>query len=315
MRITAIEPLGIDETTFKKIQSEFAASGHTFEYHLDRREDPDTVAERIGNADIAILSNIKADSSVLTKCPNLKMLSIAFTGLDHIDLEYCRQNDIQVYNAAGYSTHAVSELAVGLMIDLYRKITHLDGTIRNGQGRGIFLGRELRNKTVGIVGTGAIGNATINLLNAFGCKIIAYSRTEREEVKKAGVTYTSLETLMTQSDIITLHLPLNEQTHHIIDAEKIAMMKTSAILINTARGNICDIDAIASALQEGRIAGAAFDVFENEPPLNPSHPLLNSPNTICTPHIAYATQEAFEIRADIVLENVRQFIEKTINKS
>lgn len=313
MKITVIEPLGISESSFKQLQSEFATSGHVFEYHLDRREEPDVVAERIGDADIAILSNIKTDSSVLKRCPNLKMLSIAFTGLDHIDLEYCRQNNIEVHNAAGYSTYAVSELAVGLMIDLYRKITHFDGTIRNGQGRGSFLGRELRNKTIGVVGTGAIGKATIKLLQAFGCHIIAYSRTEHEELKQAGVTYTSLDTLMKQSDIVTIHLPLNEQTHHIIDAEKIAMMKPTAILINTARGNVCDIDAVAAALKDNIIAGAAFDVFENEPPLNPTHPLLNAPNAICTPHIAYATCEAFDIRADIVLENVRQFIQKTTN--
>lgn len=315
MQITVIEPLGINEKSFKKIESDFAASGHTFEYHLDRREEPDVVAERIGNADIAILSNIKTDASVLKRCPNLKMLSIAFTGLDHIDLEYCKEHNIQVCNAAGYSTHAVSELAVGLMIDLYRKITHFDGTIRTGEGRGNYLGRELRNKTVGVVGTGAIGRATIKLLHAFGCNITAYSRTEHEDLKESGVTYTTLDNLMLQSDIVTLHLPLNAHTHHIIDAEKIALMKSNAILVNTARGNICDIDAVATALKEGRIAGAAFDVFENEPPLSPTHPLLNIPNAICTPHVAYATREAFDIRADIVFENVRQFIQNTINKS
>ena len=184
-----------------------------------------------------------------------------------------------------------------------------DGTIRTGNGRGAFVGRELRNKTVGVIGTGSIGSATIKLLLAFGCRILAYSRTERNEVKAAGVEYTSLDHLLQESDIVTLHIPLNQQTHHLINADKIALMKPTATLINTARGNICDIDAVASALKNNKIAGAAFDVFETEPPLPQAHPLLNTPNTICIPHIGYATREAFDIRADIVFDNVRKFIQ------
>ncbi len=309
MLITVIEPLGISQSTFERLQREFSESGHGFKYYLDRREEPDVVVDRMKDADIVVVSNIKIDSSILQQCPNLKMLSVAFTGLDHIDLDYCGKNNISVKNAAGYSTHAVSELTVGLMIDLYRKITHLDGTIRTGNGRGAFVGRELRNKTVGVIGTGSIGSATIKLLLAFGCRILAYSRTERNEVKAAGVEYTSLDHLLQESDIVTLHIPSNQQTHHLINADKIALMKPTATLINTARGNICDIDAVASALKNNKIAGAAFDVFETEPPLPQAHPLLNTPNTICIPHIGYATREAFDIRADIVFDNVRKFIQ------
>ena len=310
MIISCVEPLGISENHFKELKKAFAAKGHSFRYFMDRREDESTLAERMSDCDIAIISNIKLGSSVLSQCANLKMLSVAFTGLDHIDLAYCRQHNIEVQNAAGYSTTAVSELAVGLMIDVLRKVTSLDGTIRQGGSRGAFLGRELRGKTVGIVGTGAIGIATMRLLKAFGCTLLAYSRTERDEAKALGAEYCSLDTLMQRSDIVTLHVPMTAETHHLVGAAQLALMKPTSILINTARGNVVDIDALAKALNEGKIAGAGIDVYEKEPPLEGSHPLLNAPNCVAVPHIGYATREAFDIRADIVIDHVWDFINK-----
>ena len=213
-------------------------------------------------------------------------------------------------NAAGYSTTAVSELAVGLMIDVLRKVTELDGTIRQGGSRGSFLGRELKGKTVGVVGTGAIGTATIKLLKAFGCKVMAYSRSQRKEVVDMGVEYCDLDTLMRQSDIVTLHVPMTAETHHLVGAKELALMKPTAIVINTARGNVVDIEALAKALKEGKIAGAGIDVYEKEPPLENTHPLLNAPNCVAVPHIGYATREAFDIRADIVIDHVWDFLRK-----
>lgn len=310
MIISCIEPLGISENHFKELEKAFATKGHSFRYFMDRREDESSLAERMSDCDIAIISNIKLGSSVLSQCANLKMLSVAFTGLDHIDLAYCRQHNIEVQNAAGYSTTAVSELAVGLMIDVLRKVTSLDGAIRQGGSRGAFLGRELRGKTVGIVGTGAIGTATMRLLKAFGCTLLAYSRTERDEAKALGAEYCSLDTLMQRSDIVTLHVPMTAETHHLVGAAQLALMKPTSILINTARGNVVDIDALAKALNEGKIAGAGIDVYEKEPPLEGSHPLLNAPNCVAVPHIGYATREAFDIRADIVIDHVWDFINK-----
>lgn len=308
MHISVVEPLGISQEQFEALKSEFASKGHTFSYFLDRKEDEATLAERMRKADVVVISNIKLPASVMEQCPSLKMLSVAFTGLDHIDLAYCQSHNILVKNAAGYSTTAVSELAVGLMIDLMRKITELDGTIRQGAGRGMFLGRELRNKTVGVVGTGAIGTATIKLLLAFGCKVLAWNRSEHPEVKALGATYCTLEELLQQSDIVTLHVPLNESTKHLIGQEQLRLMKPTALLINTARGNVADIDAVAAALKEGRIAGAGFDVYESEPPLPTSHNLLSAPNCVCVPHVGFATREAFDIRAGIVMDNVRAFV-------
>ena len=310
MNITCIEPLGISEETFKKLQSEFITSGHKFTYYMDRNENEEELAKRMKDSDIVIISNIRLSANVMRQCERLKMLSVAFTGLDHIDLDYCKSHNIEVRNAAGYSTTGVSELAIGLMIDVMRKITEMDGTIRKGGARGTFLGRELKGKTVGVVGTGAIGTATIKLLLAFGCKVIAYSRTKRDNVEALGVEYCALDELMRRSDIVTLHVPMNNETHHLVSAEMIALMKPTAILINTARGNVVDIDALAAALKTGKIAGAGVDVYEKEPPLPCNHPLIEAPNCVAVPHIAYATREAFDIRADIVFDNVRDFLAK-----
>lgn len=310
MNITCIEPLGISEETFKKLQSEFKSAGHSFTYYMDRNENEEELAKRMKDSDIVIISNIRLSANVMRQCERLKMLSVAFTGLDHIDLDYCKSHNIEVRNAAGYSTTGVSELAIGLMIDVMRKITEMDGTIRKGGARGTFLGRELKGKTVGVVGTGAIGTATIKLLLAFGCKVIAYSRTKRDNIEALGVEYCALDELMRRSDIVTLHVPMNNETHHLVSAEMIALMKPTAILINTARGNVVDIDALAAALKTGKIAGAGVDVYEKEPPLPSDHPLIEAPNCVAVPHIAYATREAFDIRADIVFDNVRDFLAK-----
>lgn len=308
MHIVTVEPLGISQQDFEALKNEFSSKGHTFDYYMDRKEDESTLVNRMHDADVVVVSNIKLPASVLERCANLKMLSVAFTGLDHIDLAYCQSHNILVKNAAGYSTTAVSELAVGLMLDLLRKITALDGTIRRGQGRGMFLGRELRGKTVGVVGTGAIGTATIRLLKAFGCQVLAWNRSEHDEVRQLGATYTTLDDLLRRSDIVTLHVPLNAETKHLVGARELALMKPTALLVNTARGNVADIDAVAAALREGRLAGAGFDVYETEPPLPEGHPLLNAPNAVCVPHVGFATREAFDIRAGIVMDNVRAFV-------
>lgn len=308
MKIVCVEPLGISTSHFEELKQQLASTGHELVYYMDRNEQADTLVERMHDADIVVISNIPLPAAVLSRCPHLQYLSVAFTGLDHIDLAYCKEHNIAVQNAAGYSTTAVSELAIGLMLDLMRQITRLDGATRQGQGRGAFLGRELRGKTVGVVGTGAIGTATIRLLLAFGCKVIAYNRSRHAEVEQLGVEYIDLDTLLQRSDIVTLHVPLNAETKHLISRERLAMMKPTALLINTARGNVVDIPALYEALKNGQLAGAAVDVYEQEPPLPAGHPLLGAPNCICVPHIGYASREAFDIRADIVFDHVKQFL-------
>jgi D-3-phosphoglycerate dehydrogenase len=304
MKIVAVEPIGISAERAKDIQHQLAQKGHEFVWYADRKEDAATLVKRMQDAEIVIVSNIPLPADVLSKCPKLQFLNVAFTGLDHIDLNYCEAHQIRVKNASGYATQGVAELAVGLMIDVLRQITRLDGSIREGGIRGAFLGRELRGKTVGIVGTGAIGIRTAQLLQAFGCNVIAWSRTQRQEVTEMGIPYVSLEELMRRSDIISLHVPMTPETNGLISKEMLALCKPTAILINTARGKVVDMNALAEALREGRMAGAGIDVYEKEPPLPQNHPLLNAPNCVLVPHVGYATREAFDDRIGIVLGNL-----------
>ena len=310
MNIVCVESLGISRERFEDLKAHYAALGHTFNYHMDRNEDEAALVQRMAGADVVVVSNIKLSAAVLAQCPNLKYLSVAFTGLDHIDLAYCREHGIEVQNAAGYSTTAVSELAVGMMLDLLRNILTLSEQMHQGAGRGTFLGRELRGKTVGIVGTGAIGIATARLLLAFGAKVIAWSRTERPEVKAMGISYMPLDDLLRQSDIVSLHVPLCDETRGLIGERELQLMKPTALLVNTARGPVADIAAVGRALVENRIAGAAFDVFEHEPPLPLDHLLLSTNRCLVTPHVAFATEESFAARADIVFGHVDQWLQQ-----
>lgn len=309
MNIVCVEPLGISQESFETLRARYAAQGHQFEYYMDRNEDPLVLADRMKDAHVAVISNIPLSADTLADCKNLRYLSVAFTGLDHIDLGYCQQHGIKVQNAAGYSTTAVSELAIGLMLDVLRRITELHTNVLLSMTREGFLGRELHGKTVGVVGTGAIGTAVCRLLLAFGCKVLAYNRSEHQEIIDMGIRYVALDDLLRESDIVTLHVPLTPDTHHLIGEKELALMKPSAILINTARGNVVDIPALAQALDEGRLAGAGIDVYEKEPPLEEEHPLLQVDNCVLVPHIGYATREAFDIRADIVFSHVDEFLQ------
>jgi D-3-phosphoglycerate dehydrogenase len=308
MNIVCVESLGIAQERFEALKVHYTTLGHSFAYYMDRREDEATLANRMRDADVAVISNIKLTADVLSQCTRLKYLSVAFTGLDHIDLGYCKAHNITVQNAAGYSTTAVSELAVGMMLDLLRNIVTLSELTHQGGSRGTFLGRELRGKTVGIIGTGAIGTATARLLLAFGAKVIAWSRTERPEVMAMGVQYVALDELLRQSDIVSLHVPLCDETRGIIGERELALMKPTAMLVNTARGPVCDIAAVGRALVDGTIAGAAFDVFEKEPPLPLDHLLLSTNRCLVTPHVAFATEESFAARADIVFGHVNDWL-------
>lgn len=310
MKIVAVEPIGISRQRAEELVERYAAKGCEFVVYPDRKEDEQTLVERMKDADVVIVSNIRLSREVLEQCPKLKFLNVAFTGLDHIDQDYCREKGILIRNASGYATQAVAELAVGLMLDVYRKITPFDASTRNLQGRNNILGRELHGKTVGLVGTGAIGLRTAAILKAFGCRLLAYSRTERQEALDMGIEYTTLEDLMKRSDIISLHTPLTAQTKGLISREMLELCKPSAIIINTARGAVIDNKALAEMLNKDCIAGAGIDVYEYEPPLQSNHPLLSAKNVVLLPHVAFATEESFSIRVDIILRNLDEYLAK-----
>ena len=302
MKIVFLEPLGLSIDRIENECKTLTASGHEVVVYPDRC--PEKNIERAADADIVIESNMPLRKDFFEACPKLKMLSIAFTGLDHIDLAECERRGILVKNAAGYSTEAVAEEAICMMIGLYRHIIENDAITRSCSGLPLSPGKEISNKTVGVIGLGAIGQRTAKLAQAFGCKVIAWNRTPKEI---EGVTIVDKETLFKESDIITLHISLNDDTRNFITAKEIALMKQTSIIVNAARGPIINSQDLATALKDGKIAGAALDVYDNEPPLDKNNPLLSAPNTMLLPHIGFATKEAFELRLGIVVRNVENF--------
>jgi len=308
MNIVLLEPLAVSKEVLNKLSCELVEAGHTFTHYDSVEKDINVLKERVKDADILIIANNPLKGDVIRAAKNLKYISVAFTGVDHVDKEACMERGIKVSNAAGYSTDSVAELTVGMIIAALRNVLPCDERTRNLGTKDGLVGFELKGKTVGIVGTGAIGLRVAEILKVFNCKLLGYSRTEKQEGKNLGVKYVSLEELLRESDIVTLHTPLNAETKHLINKERIAMMKKSSILINAARGAVVDSTALAEALNQGIIGAAAIDVFENEPPIEKNHPLLNAKNTILTPHIAFATKESMIYRAEITFDNVYAYL-------
>jgi phosphoglycerate dehydrogenase-like enzyme len=304
MKTVLLEPLVIAPDVLERVSGFLSRNGHAFTAYDTRVEDDDTLIARSQEAEILMVGNLPLSAKVINAVPNLKMISVAFTGLDHIDLDACRERGVTVCNCAGYSTDSVAELAFGFMISLLRFVVQCDHVTRECKTRAGFIGNDLKGKTLGIVGTGAIGTRVAEIGKAFGCDLIAYSRTPKAAVEALGVRYLELDDVLAQSDIVTLHLPLTDATRGIISREKLSLMKPSALLINTSRGPVVDIPALAEALDKKQIAGAALDVFETEPPLPEGYPLFDKANALLAPHVAFATEEAFVRRADIAFANI-----------
>ena len=306
MKIVLLEGLGIPVEILEKHGDRLRELGHDFVAY-EKETAPEIQVERSRDADVLMLANMPLDVSVLEKSPNLKFIDVAFTGVDHIPMEEARKRGIAVSNASGYATQAVAELCVSFMIQLLRNVDKTGARCREGGTKDGLVGNLLGGKTVGIVGAGAIGKRTAALCKAFGCQVIAHSRSA---VKDPAIDrQVSLEELLKCADIVSLHCPLTADTKGMIGERELALMKKEAILINTARGAVVDSAALARALEEGRIRGAACDVFETEPPLAKEHPLLHSPNPIVTPHIAFASRESMEQRAEIVFENLYSWLD------
>ena len=303
MKIVFLEPLGLTVEAVERACDNLKKQGHEVVVYPDRK--PELNIERAAGADVVLESNMPLRKDFLDACPNLKMLSIAFTGLDHIDMDECKRRGITVMNAAGYSTEAVAEETICMMIGLYRHVIENDRITRSCKGPSIAPGREIAGKTVGIIGMGAIGQRTAALAQAFGCKVIAWNRTPKQVL---GVTFVDKETLLRESDIVALHIALNNETRDFLTAKDFAMMKPSAVIVNAARGPVVNTADLAEALKNGVIAGAALDVYDGEPPLKEDNPILTAPNTMLLPHIGFATKEAFESRLEIVIRNVENFI-------
>lgn len=309
MKIALLEPLRVPEARINELAKPLIDAGHEFTYYPDKTTDPNELYERSKDADIVMIANNPYPAEVIERLENTKFINVAFTGFDHVDSKASKDKGIAIANASGYATTAVAELALGLTLDLFRAITKGNDDIRNANFPGPFQGREIKGKTVGIVGTGHIGLETAKLFKAFGANLIGYNRSEKQEAKDLGVELVELDELLQKADIVSVHLPLNDETKHLLNKDKLSLMKESAVIINVARGPIIDDAALTDLLNDGKISGAGIDVFDGEPPLPADYPLLSAKNAILTPHVGFLSDEAMELRAQIAFENTQAFID------
>ena len=311
MKIVILQPLAISSDVLEKHKQALINAGHSVIYLDSLPKDQDDAIFRIKDAEIVIAVNYPISGKTIESSPNLKMISVAFTGFDHIDTETCEKKGIIVCNSAGYATHSVAELTFGLIISVMRNIISCNDVIRKQGTRQGLIGNELNGKTLGIVGTGTIGLRVAEIGKTFGCKLLGYNRSEKPEAVKLGLNYVDLKTLLKESDIITVHTPFNKETENIIGKEEFDLMKSTTIVIQTSRGGTINERAFAEALNSGKIAGAGIDVFVQEPPVDATNPLLTAKNTVLTPHVAFATKEALLKRTDIAFNNITSWVKRT----
>jgi len=306
MKIVLLENLGVTESYLEQQKNKLEEMGHQF-LSYEKTDDQNLLIERTKDADVIMLANMPLSKEVVEQAPNLKMVDVAFTGVDHIPMERLKERGIVVCNASGYATEAVAELVVGFMIQLFRNTREVEWKCRQEGTKAGFIGSLVQGKTIGIIGAGAIGKRVAFLCKLYGCHIICTnpSKVQYDYIDEQ----VDLETLLKRSDVVTIHCPLTEQTRHMIGKQELERMKKKAFLINTARGDVIELDALKEALKKGTIAGAAVDVFDIEPPLPKDYPLLQCPHLIMTPHIGYATVESFTQRAEIVFENLYAWLE------
>lgn len=314
MNISLLEPIGVSKENIEALAADLTLRGHEFTYYDTKTTDVEILKQRSAHQDIVMIANNPYPAEVVDASASLKMLSVAFTGIDHIGVDACKAKNVMICNAAGYSNETVSELIIGMAISALRNVANANVTIRKGGtsvGNG---GREIAGRTVGIIGLGKIGLRTAELFKAFGARVIAFNRSESHEAQKMGIEYKSLDEVLAESDIISLNMPLNAQTRGFISADKIALMKKDTIFINCARGPIVDNAALAKALNEDLLGFACIDVFDMEPPIPSDYPLLLAKNTLLTPHIAFISEESMLRRAKIVFDNVYAYLdENTVN--
>ena len=281
---------------------------HTYTEH-ESTWTPEEIVDRLKDATIAIINKVPMRGDVLKQLPKLKLIAVAATGTDVVDKAYCKQAGIAVVNIRNYAFNTVPEHVIALMFALRRNLMAYVRDVRNGRWGQVdqfcFFDhpiRDIAGSTMGVVGYGAIGKSVAERVECLGMKILPYDVFPQEGL-------VDLETVLKESDVITLHCPLTPETKNMIGAKEFEMMKSTAILINTARGGLVDEAALAEALKSGVIAGAGFDVLTAEPPKDGNILLdLDMPNLIVTPHVAWASREAMQILADQLIDNVEAFV-------
>lgn len=244
-------------------------------------------------AGLIVRSATKVDAEMMAMAPDLEVIGRAGVGIDNIDLASASKRGIAVFNAPGGNTNAASELTMALILALARRLPEADRSIREGRwDRASFKGIELKGRTLGLVGAGRIGGEVARRCKVFGMEVLVYDPYLPEErAEQLGVRLVSLEHVIENADVISCHVPLTDETRGLIDAPLLGRMKDRVLVVNASRGGVIDEEALAQALHEGTIAGAALDVYETEP-LSPESPLRNAPNLVLTPHLGASTEEA-----------------------
>jgi len=271
------------------------------------------LVERLQEATVAITNKVPLHAEALRRLPKLKLIAVAATGYDVIDIAYCQANGIAVANIRNYAVHTVPEHAFALITALRRNLIAYREDVERGRWQQIdqfcFFDhpiRDLYGATLGIIGEGVLGQGTANIARGFGMRVLF---ADHAPPKAPGVVFTPLDQVLAESDVISLHVPLTADTRNVIGIEQFRRMKRTAILINTARGGLVDERALVQALKEGLIAGAGFDVLTREPPRE-GNPLLELrlPNFILTPHVAWASDGAMQFLADQLVDNIEAFV-------
>ncbi len=281
------------------------------------RTSPELVVERVGDAELVLTNKTILNRPMLGKMPQLRYIGVLATGVNVIDLDFARERGITVTNVPGYGTSAVAQMVFALLLEMTLQVGHHSNLVRNGAWSRSpdfsFWDRplvELDGLTMGIIGFGGIGQNVARLAKAFGMRVLAHAPHPGKFLQATDnqdLDFVDLERLFKGSDVISLHCPLTEETAGLVNASRLSLMKPTAYLINTGRGQLVDEVALAAALNEGRLAGAGLDVLSSEPP-PADNPLLSARNCFITPHIAWATRAARERLLAIVTENLASFL-------
>jgi D-lactate dehydrogenase len=323
MKISVFEVENWEEESFKRL-------GPEHQLRFSRETLTRGSAAQSSDAEaISIFIYSAIDRGLLEALPRLRLIASRSTGVDHIDMRACEERGVTVCNVPSYGKNTVAEHVFGLLLTISHRLEEAIDRTRKGDfsPRGLQ-GFDLRGKTIGVVGTGDIGREVVRIANGFGMKVLAFDVKRDEEAARAlSFRYVDLPTLLRESDIVTLHVPANPKTHHLLSDPQFAAMKTGVVLINTARGDVVDIQALARALAEGKVSAAGLDVLPAEPVIREEAELLRSiyerqhdlstlladevlvrmRNVVVTPHSAFNTREAVQRILDTTVENIRSF--------
>lgn len=318
MKIAFFNTKSYDQIYFNQLNTEHGHSIHYISAHLNIE-----TANLISDEDVVcafINDSLHADVLTILKSKGVKLIALRSAGFNHVDLPVAKDLGLPVVRVPTYSPFAVAEHAVGLLLCLNRKIHRAFNRVREGDfSLHNLMGFDLHGKTIGVIGTGQIGQAFINIMLGFGCRVIAYDTNEDKRCEEKGVEYVSLPSLFAQANIISLHCPLNEATHHLINEDSLALMQDGVTIINTSRGKLINTKAIIQGLKSGKIGLLGLDVYEEEEALffedfsgsviqdDQLSRLLTFPNVIVTSHQAFFTQEAMEKIARVTLSNISEF--------